>query len=225
MSPHLFRLDTSIRTQSVSRAVADSFERAWTSLHPDAAVTRRDLARDPLPYVREVDVDAPRLPASDRTPEHQSAAASSEALFGELLAADVLLLAIPLYNWSIPAAAKTWLDHLLTDPRVHQQPPPLAGRAAVIVSARGGAYGPGTPKEGWDHAEPHLRHVLGDFLGLDVTVIKPELTLADSKPAMAHLVDAAQESLRQAHAEADSVARRLAVADVVGVDRAGRFDQ
>lgn len=201
-TPHLFRLDASIQTSSVSRSVADSFERAWLTTHPDGLVTRRNLGTAPLPYLTETHIAAARQPGT-----HESL---TRTLADELLAADAYLLAIPLYNWAVPASVKTWLDHLLIDDRLRAQPPILTGRPAVLVTSRGGAYGPGTPKEGWDYAEPYLLRVLGEHLGLDISVVRPELTLATVNPAMFHLQDAAADSLRQAHSHAEHLATTLA---------------
>jgi FMN-dependent NADH-azoreductase len=209
MSPHLFRLDASIRANSVSRAVADTFQRAWTAEAPGGPITQREVGREPLPYLTESDATASTTVPQERTPQQHAVVERSGRLWDELAAADVLLLAVPLYNWSVPAPVKSWLDHLLTEPRALAEPTPLAGRFAVIVSARGGAYGAGTPKHGWDHAEPYLRHVLEDLLGREVSVILPELTLASVTPAMLHLQDQAAESLRQAHSDADATARQL----------------
>jgi FMN-dependent NADH-azoreductase len=202
-TPHLFRLDASIQGTSVSRAVADSFEQTWLAAHPAGTVTRRDLNAAPLPYLTEADIVASRQPAGDNVP-------TAHVLGDELLGADAYLLAVPLYNWSIPAGVKTWIDHLMIDGRLRAEPGPLAGRPAVLVTSRGGAYGPGTPKEGWDYAEPYLVRVLAEVLGLDVSVVRPELTLAGVNPAMAHLRDAATESLRQAHAAAVDLGNTLA---------------
>jgi len=78
------------------------------------------------------------------------------------------------------------------------------------VHSRGGGYGDDTPRAGWDHAEPYLRRVLADVLRLDVTFVTAELTLAGVVPAMAHLTDLADESLRLAHRDAEDHARRVA---------------
>jgi FMN-dependent NADH-azoreductase len=199
MTPHLFRLDGSIQTNSVSRAVADSFEKAWLAAHPNGEVTRRDVGANPLPYLNEADMMAAMQPGATTT-----------TIGDEVLAADAYLLAVPLYNWSIPAAVKTWLDHVLLSPGIRQETAPLGDRPAVLIASRGGAYGPGTPKEGWDYAEPYLLRVFGEVLGLDVTVVRPELTLANVNPAMFHLQDAAAESLRQAHAAAVDLGSTLA---------------
>jgi len=83
------------------------------------------------------------------------------------------------------------------------------GRQAVLVNARGGSYPPGTPREGWDHAEPYLRRVLADVLGLDLLVITPELTLADVNPALAQFIDRHRVSLAEAHGTAATAGREL----------------
>src|SRR5260221_10290366 len=85
-------------------------------------------------------------PAS-RTPEQQELVALPQRLAEEMTEADAYLIATPLYNWNIPAALKVWIDHLMLNWSLPDQ---LAGRPAVIVTAKGGAYGPGTPKHGWD---------------------------------------------------------------------------
>jgi FMN-dependent NADH-azoreductase len=71
------------------------------------------------------------------------------------------------------------VDELLAATRSwHPRPGGLPhGRTAVLMNARGGSYQPATPRDGWDHAEPYLRRVLAEVLGLDRLVITPELTL------------------------------------------------
>lgn len=92
----------------------------------------------------------------------------------------------------------------------------LSGRPAVLVEARGGGYGPGTPREGWDHVTPYLNHMLVDVWGLDLAIAEAELTAADVNPAMAHLKDLAAQQLAEAHATATghaiNIARRLQAA-------------
>jgi FMN-dependent NADH-azoreductase len=208
---HLLRIDSSLRHHgSFSRSVGDTFQRAWLQAHPDGTVQTRDLGKDPLPYLTDADMAAKSRPEHERTPREQAAASRSAELVDELLAADAILLGVPLYNWGLPASVKTWLDHVFADPRTLGQQPLLAGRAAVLVNAHGGSYKPGTPREGWDYAEPYLRRILADVFGLDLQVITPELTLADVAPALAEFRDHAQVSLRQAHELADAHAQALA---------------
>ncbi|RJL32192.1 FMN-dependent NADH-azoreductase [Bailinhaonella thermotolerans] len=207
---HLLRVDASIqRESSVSHAVADSFQRAWTALHPDDEVTVRGLDPDPLPYLTLEHVLAAATEADRRTAEQRAAVAVGAELVDEVLAADVVLMAVPLYNWGVPALFKSWLDHVLNEPRVAAAQALFAGRTGVVVSARGGSYRPGAPREGWDHVEPYLRHVVGERLGLDLRIITPEFTLADVKPELAMFRDEAARSLADAHKAAEHLAAAL----------------
>lgn len=207
------RVDSSIRTQgSVSREVGDSVEAAWTARHPDSTITRRDLGTHPLSIdVWAVAALAGYTPADVRTPAQRDAVALAATLADELLAADAIVIGAPFYNFGVPANLKTWIDFLITDPRFGpgaQQP--LAGRPLTLVIARGGGYGPGTPRAGWDHATGYLLRIFGDVFGADVALVAAELTLAAVNPAMAELVPAAEASRAQAHELATQTGRRHA---------------
>lgn len=209
---NLFRLDASIRgEQSVSRAVADTAETAWLRTHPGGTVRRLDLAADPIPaQAWTAAVGGGFTPVDRRTPEQAEAVARVSSLADQLLAADAYLLAVPLYNYGISQHVKSWIDVLLTDPRLAPGEQPMAGRPAAIVVTRGGGYGPGTPREGWDHATPYYRRILGDLWGLDLHVSEVELTLAEQNPAMAPLRDLARQSLEAGHASAGKHGELLA---------------
>jgi FMN-dependent NADH-azoreductase len=209
---HLFRLDASIRNEgSISRALADTVLEEWLAEHPDATVTRRDLGLEPLPSVWPDAVAAFMSPPEvERTPQQLSAQALAGGLVDEVLAADAYLFAIPIYNYGVPQHVKNWVDLLMTDPRVAYSPTPwLAGRPAVLVEARGGGYGAGTPREGWDHVTPWLVHMLSDNWGLELSIAAAELTLAEVVPAMAELKGLAAESLAAAHITAADHGRTL----------------
>lgn len=214
----LFRLDASIRAVgSVTRAVADTLETTIARESGDLSVIRRDVGRHPVPSdVWPVSALAGYVPAADRTPEQVAALDAAARLGDELGEADVLLFSVPLYNFGVAQGFKTWFDVTATDPRFAPGRTPLAGRPAFLVTARGGGYGPGTPREGWDHSTGWLRRVLGDVWQLDLRVIEAELTLAEVTPQMASLRDAAKQQVVDAHAAAAagarSVARQLAAA-------------
>ena len=70
---------------------------------------------------------------------------------------------------------------------------PLAGRPAVLVAVRGGAYGPGTPREGWDHATGWMRQILEDVWGLDLRIVETEFTPAGPNPALDQFIEPAAE--------------------------------
>ena len=208
----LFRLDASIREEgSVSRAVADSLERGWLQEHPGAAVVRRDLRRDPVPSdVWPQAAGAVMTPEDARTAAQRAAVATATRYADEVLAASAVVIATPLYNFGVAQQLKSWVDVLLTDPRFAPGAAPLSGPPVALVIARGGGYGPGTPREGWDHATPYLCRIFGDALGGEVTVVAAELTLADVNPAMAELRPLATQSREQAHADADRAGRDFA---------------
>jgi FMN-dependent NADH-azoreductase len=207
---HLFRLDASIRVDgSVSRALADTAERAWLAEHPGATVTRRDLGVSPLPT--ELWVKAARRRVDPSAPPAPDTEALVERLAAELVEADAYVFAIPLYNWGVPAHVKSWLDLVMLHPRFGAGgDQPISGRPAVLALSRGGGYGPGTPREGWDHASPYVRRILGEVFALDLHVAEAELTLADVTPAMAPLRGLAADLLKTGHEHAAAHGRRLA---------------
>ena len=201
---NLFRLDASIRQDgSVTRAIASTVESTLVEASDDITIVRRDLGRSPLPStVWPLSAFAGYVPPDEGTPEQRDAVALAAELADELIAADAYIFAAPLYNWGVSEHVKTWVDIVLTDPRFSPRSQPIAGRPGVLIVARGGGYGPGTPREGWDHATPWLQRIFGDVYGLDLRVIEVELTLADVVAEMADLLGVAAENLDAGHAAA-----------------------
>ena len=209
----LFRLDASIRREgSVTRAVADTIEAAMAESLSPTRVVRRDVALDPIPgAVWAASAFAGFTPDDARTPEQRLAVGRAAELADELTDADALIFAVPMYNFGVSQHFKTWFDVVATDPRFAPGASTLAGRPAVLVTARGGGYGPGTPREGWDHATAWMRRVLGELWGLDLEVIETELTLAEVTPAMAGLRELARKQLVGSHQAARRVGRSVSV--------------
>jgi FMN-dependent NADH-azoreductase len=207
----IFRLDASIRQDgSVTRAVADTLESTILGELPGAEVVRRDVGLNPLDgSVWGTAAFAGFTREEDRSEEQRAALAVSAELADELVAADALVFAVPLYNFGVSQHFKTWWDIVGTDPRFAPGSTTLAGKPAFLVTARGGGYGPGTPREGWDHATGWMRRVLADVWGLDLDVIETELTLAEVTPAMAELRDLARAQLAESHDAARRSARSV----------------
>lgn len=208
----LFRLDASIRVEgSYSREIADIVEDEWRAAHPTDTIVRRHLGTDPLPATVWADaVTAAFIPSEKRTAEQQAAVALAAQLTDELVAADALLFAVPLYNFGVSQHFKTWVDTVITDPRMAAGSAPiLAGKPAVLVTARGGAYGSGTPREGWDHATPWMRRILADIWQLDLKVVEAEFTLVGVNPALDQFKDLAAQMRVQAEELARSHGRTL----------------
>jgi FMN-dependent NADH-azoreductase len=212
--PTMLRIDSSIRsTDSITREIADTFERHWRETRPEARVVRRDVGLSPPAYLTELEHTAMFVPSEYRTPEQAAAQSEAAVLAEELFEATTVLICAPLYNLGIPAGLKTWLDRIYTDIRLFPGfgiTRPLTGRRCVVVSARGGAYGPGTPMDGWDYEEPYLRRHLVDILGMDLSEIFVDLTLAHLNPNLAHLVDIAVQSRESGHELAERMAQEHA---------------
>jgi FMN-dependent NADH-azoreductase len=186
----LFRLDTSILPgTSASAEIADLVEAEWAAAHPGEPVVRRHLGTDPLPAdAWALATTAGFTPEPDRTPAQRDALALAATLAEELAATDAVLLAVPLYNYGVSQHFKTWADLIIAGVGLT---PILKDKPTVLATVRGGGYGPGTPREGWDHSTPYLQRVLADMWQADLTVIERELTIAATTPGMESLRDLA----------------------------------
>jgi len=211
--PTLLHLDSSADlSTSVSRELTARFAAAWSANGPQHVVVRRDLHTDPLPHLPSYVL---HWAAHLRTPG-ETAPAEAEALqqvlIDEVAAADVLVIGAPMYNWSMPSTLKAWIDYLhvpgLTSP-FDEPTQPFVGKPVVVVSSRGDQYGPGTTNPDADHELPALRKVLGDALGMQLTFVIAELTLAGRIPAMAELLERATAGRRQAEQALDDLATKL----------------
>jgi FMN-dependent NADH-azoreductase len=195
---------------STSREVTQAFRENWLAQHPEGTVVYRDLAAEPLPHLTADGIAAGFADPSTHNDAQRAAMALRNELATELEAADVVLIGAPMYNLGIPSTLKAWLDHVILMGRTAGENSSVAGKKVVVVASRGGAYGPGTPREGMDFAAPFLQGVLTGLLQMDVHVITPELTLAKVTPAMAELVPLAEASREQALTEAADKAKELA---------------
>ncbi|WP_157248962.1 FMN-dependent NADH-azoreductase [Nonomuraea typhae] len=205
----LLHLDASARRTSFSRELSKTYADAWRAAHPDSPYVYRDLAADPVPHIGQAwtelcdyvlaheITDISRYHEAVRTPEQRAAWDTLRPLLDEVVAAEVVLIGTPMYNYSIPSSLKAWLDQI-TFPKMS-----LRGRRFVVTSARGGAYGPGTVREPMDHQERYLRDFFqGHFNVEDVTFISTELANALIDPRLAHLREQHEESRRAALKEA-----------------------
>lgn len=154
------------KDDSISRELTRQFIAQWQGANPDDSIQLRDLAAEPIPHLTSELLNGWMKSAEERSPAEQQAVAVSDELIAELMAADILVLAVPMYNFSIPSTLKAWLDHVLRAGvtfRYGATGPEglLNGKRAIVLTARGGVYA-GT---GMDHQEPYLRQVLG-FIGI-----------------------------------------------------------
>lgn len=169
-------IESSARQQgSVSRQLTAQFIANWSAANPADQLKVRDLAVDQVPHLDANLLGGWMTPAGQQSEAEQAALALSNTLTDELLAADVLVLAAPMYNFAIPSTLKAWLDHVLragvTFKYTETGPQGLlSGKRAFVLTARGGIYA-GSAQ---DHQEPYLRQALA-FVGIhDVSFIHAE---------------------------------------------------
>jgi len=169
-------IESSARQQdSFSRQLTQTFISQWQTAHPNDHITVRDLAVNPVPHLDINLLGGWMKPAEQRNDIEQASLERSNQLTDELLAADVLVMAAPMYNFAIPSTLKAWLDHVLragvTFKYTDTGPQGLlSGKRAYVLTARGGIYAGSTA----DHQEPYLRQVMA-FIGIhDVTFIHAE---------------------------------------------------
>lgn len=204
------RVDASIQgDRSASSALADIIEREILAAGPDESFMRRHLGTDPLPAEAwPAAVTAAFIDRADRDDQQRWALALARSLAAELTEADAAVLALPLYNWGVSQHVKTWIDLAISGAAPGTRL--LDGTPVVLVTTRGGAYGPGTPRAGWDHSTAYLRRILADVWGADLTVIERELTLVGINPALDQFAELAEASERQAEAAAATAGQLLA---------------
>ncbi|MBX7247702.1 MAG: FMN-dependent NADH-azoreductase [Caulobacteraceae bacterium] len=161
-------------------------------------IVRRDLGAKPLPHLSGDDFLGRGAAPGERTPEQSRDA----AVLDEFLAADVVVIGAPMYNFSIPSNLKAWIDRVAvagkTFAYTEAGPVGLAtGKKAVVISTRGGLYSEG-PAAGMDHQESYLKTVLG-FLGVtDVEFVRAERLSFGPEVRAQSVADARAEIDREA---------------------------
>ncbi|MCZ6763724.1 MAG: FMN-dependent NADH-azoreductase [Alphaproteobacteria bacterium] len=167
---------------SKSRAIAADLVEGWRAgLGPNAATTviERDLRETPVPHLADATLAALGKAGDERSPEEARIAAFADTLIEEVEAADTLVIAAPMYNFTIPSTLKAWLDHIARAGRTFRYTENgaqglLTGKKVYVVTARGGVYSANSAAAAMDFQEPYLRTMLG-FLGLDdVAFIRAE---------------------------------------------------
>ncbi|NEX91992.1 FMN-dependent NADH-azoreductase [Caulobacter sp. 17J65-9] len=176
---NILHVDSSIMGgDSVSRALTAAVVAEQLRRASDAQVTYRDLAAEPLDHLSSSLFAARAVSEDQRSADQQRDVVASDATMDQFLAADVVVIGAPMYNFSIPSQLKAWIDRVAVAGKTFRYtetgPEGLAGgKKVIIVSSRGGVYN-GTPLEAIDHQERYLRSVFG-FLGVtDVEFVRAE---------------------------------------------------
>jgi FMN-dependent NADH-azoreductase len=191
--------------ESLSTKIANEFVDKLKAQDPSTTVATRDLGKNPIAHLDTITTAAIRKPADARNAEEAAAAAVSDELVAELLAADTVVLATGLINFNIYSTLKSWIDNIaragMTFRYTAEGPQGLAtGKKVYVVLSAAGIYSEG-PAMGMNHAVPYLKTVLG-FMGMtDVEVIYVEGT-AFGPEALEKAIAAAQERTQQLAAAA-----------------------
>jgi len=169
------------RSRSLTRRLTQRFVDTWSAEYPRGTVVRRDVGQTPPPTVNESWIAAAYTNQEERTEAMRDALRWSDQLIDELVAADMVVIGTPIYNFGMPAALKAWVDQVVRVGRTFgfdssaAEPyrPLLAAKPVVaIVAAGDGSFHPGGANEHLNFLEPHLKSILG-FIGLtDVTFVR-----------------------------------------------------
>ncbi len=183
--PTLLRIDASPRADnSHSRSLADELQARWLDAHPGAQVQLRDLAKEPIGPIENDTIVGYYTPEGDMTDPLRQATAQSDMLIDELLGADALLISTPMYNFSVPAVLKAWIDQVVRINRTFgfnedgDLQGLVKGKTAYITTAIGAQF-TGTPLVAMDFLRPYLKSLFG-FIGFEqVKIFSVESTSMD----------------------------------------------
>ncbi|MCR9259653.1 MAG: NAD(P)H-dependent oxidoreductase [Pseudomonadaceae bacterium] len=164
---HILHLDASARSQrSITRQLTSAFVAQWLDWQPDAVVTHRDVGSHPPPMVSQSWIAA-AFAGEARTDEQRELLSVSDTLIDEVVAADLVLIGTPMYNYGMPAALKAWFDQIIRVDRTFtfdlargDQPlePVLDGKQVVVMTSSGEfGFGAGELNAAHDHLVPHIR--------------------------------------------------------------------
>ena len=181
----LLHIDASPRSdRSVSRQLTREFALAWEESNPDGQIIYRDLGHNPVPLVTETFIAAVYTPPELRSPELRAAISTSDQLVSELQAATDYVFGVPMYNFSVAAGFKAYIDQIVIPGRTYAYTADgsgsrtglLRGKKATVIMSRGWSYQNGSPLSGCDLQEPWIQMILG-FVGVtDIEFVAAEGT-------------------------------------------------
>jgi FMN-dependent NADH-azoreductase len=206
----LLHIDSSpLAGNSISRALTAKTVAQWQAAHPGTTVDYLDLAVDAPTHLNQDSLGF-RLGNEAANEVQKRENAISEQLVSQFLAADVVVVGAPMYNFTVPSQLKAWIDRVAQAGRTFRYtangPEGLAGgKTVIVVSTRGGMYA-GTPGEVMDHQESYLKTVFGFFGVTDIRFVRAEgAAMGDEAKARAiaaaeadiraHIADAANEQV------------------------------
>jgi FMN-dependent NADH-azoreductase len=168
---HILHLDASPRgDRSISRTLSKEFIANWKATYPSDTVTYRDLGHHPVPLIDEPWIAAAYSAPDQHTPEQAAAIRPSNELVNEFLAADRYVFAVPMYDFSIPANFKAYLDQIVRPGRTFSVDETgykgmVHNKKMTIITAQGGTYPEGSSTHAYDLQTPYLKLIFG-FIGI-----------------------------------------------------------
>jgi len=213
----LLHIDSSaLGANSVSRQLTARIVAQWRAAHPDLVVEYLDLAQDAPSHLSLESLGFRSAPgAQGQTEVQRRENAISEKLVSQFVAADVVVVGAPMYNFSIPSQLKAWIDRVAQVGRTFKYtetgPVGLAGGKTVIVaSSRGGVYSTSEGGRAMEHQESYLQTVFGFFGITDVRFVRAEgIAMGDAKKAEA-MASAALEARAATQVAANQAQATLA---------------
>ncbi len=194
----LLHIDSSIlNEQSVSRELTAAIVKQLTQANPSIQVVRTDLAAKPIGHLSATEF----LAWQGVSPQGESAkqeVARNEQTLADFLAADIVVVGAPMYNFSLSTQLKAWLDRIAVAGKTFRYTEAgveglAGGKRVIVASTRGGLYSEGAPAAFLDHQETYLRGFFG-FLGItDVTFVRAEGLALGDESRKASLTAAASE--------------------------------
>ena len=184
---------------SVSRKIAQEFLNTWKEKYQGGQLIYRDLNSNPVPHLDAETIFAGYTPESDQSMSMSAKHKARFELIDEILSVDEILIATPMWNWSLPSVLKAYFDQLVVPGKLDAAGAQgLVGKKVTFLVSQGGSYAPGTPREGWDYLVDYLKHFATVLGSTDVEVILTELTFAGVVPGMENLVDKKEASIASA---------------------------
>lgn len=190
----LLQVDSSVLgAHSVSRQLTGEVVAEWKKAHPDSTVEYLDVAANPPAHFGADALGIKVGLQAEPTPAQRAENAVSEQLISQFLAADVIVVGAPMYNFSIPSQLKAWIDRLAQAGRTFKYtekgPVGLAGdKTVIVVSSRGGMYATSDAGQALDHQESYLKVLFGFFGITDVRIVRAEgLAMGDAAKTAAVL--------------------------------------
>jgi FMN-dependent NADH-azoreductase len=207
---NLLHIDSSILgDNSVSRKVSAAAVAAVVASNPGAKVIYRDLDAQPAPHQSGALMLARGLDPAARSADQARDIADADAVLDEFLAAEVVVIGVPMYNFGVPSTLKSWIDHLAVAGKTFRYVEGgvqglAGGKRIILASSRGGFYGPDTPAASLQHQESYLRGFFG-FIGI------PELEVVSAE-GVNYGPDHKQKALEGAVAQASGLGKVLEAA-------------